>query len=49
MYSILTTSTRILPALLKALTLYELTLCFHSLGLSFVTNFLKNSSYISNK
>ena len=49
MYSIPTTSIRILPALLKALTLYELVVCFHSVGLSFMTNALKNSSYVSNK
>jgi len=49
MYAILTTSTRILPALFKALTSYELAVCFHSVGLSFVTNVLKNSSYAINK
>jgi len=35
MYYILNISTRILPASLKALTLYEFALCFHSVGLNF--------------
>jgi hypothetical protein len=49
MHSIVTISTWILPALLKALTVYELAMSFHSLRLNFVTNVLKNSSYVITK